>query len=72
MHLIGDVCLPSALLLDPMLFLRDLLVHSGVAPGRAEIAHGIEVIPSHLAEQVTQCSTQYLDTATRPLVRLGT
>jgi hypothetical protein len=48
------------------------LVHSGVASGRAEIAHGIEVIPSHLAEQVTQCSTQYLDTATRPLVRLGT
>ena len=72
MHLIGDVCLPSALLLDPMLFLRDLLVHSGVAPGRAEIAHGIEVIPRHFAEQVTHGSTQHLDTATRPLVRLGT
>jgi hypothetical protein len=48
------------------------LVHSGVAPGRAEIAHGIEVIPHHFAEQVTPCSTQHLDTATRPLVRLGT
>jgi hypothetical protein len=72
MHLIGEVRLPSALLLDPMLFLRDLLVHSRVAPRRAEIAHGIEVIPRYSAEQVTQCSTQHLDNATRPLVRLGT
>ena len=59
MHLIGDVCLPSALLLDPMLFLRDLLVHSGVAPGRAKIAHGIEVIRRHFAEQVAHGSTQH-------------
>jgi hypothetical protein len=59
MHLIGDMCLPSALLLDPMLFLRDLLVHSGVAPRRAEIAHRIEAIPRHFAEQVTHGSPQY-------------
>ena len=59
MHLIGDVCLPSALLLDPMLFLHDLLVHSGIAPGRAEIAHGIEVIPHYFAEQVTRGPTRH-------------
>jgi len=70
MHLIGEVRLLSALLLDPMLFLRDLLVHSGIAPGRAEIAHGIEVIPRHFAEQVTHGSTRYLDTPTRPLFRI--
>ena len=53
MHLIGDVCLPGALLLDSMLFLRDLLVHSGVTPGRTEITHGVEAIPRRFAEQVT-------------------
>jgi hypothetical protein len=69
MHLIGDVCLPSAFLLDPMLFLRDLLVHSGVAPGRAEITHWIEVIPRHFAEQVAHGSTQHPDTSASPLIR---
>lgn len=58
MHLIGDVCLPGALLLDSMLFLRDLLVHSGVTPGGTEITHGVEATPRGFAEQVTQLSPQ--------------
>lgn len=45
MHLIGEVRLPSPLLLDSMLFLHDLLVHSGVAPGCAEIAHESRLSP---------------------------
>jgi hypothetical protein len=50
-HLIGEVRFPDALLLDPMLLFHDLLVHSRVPSGCAEITHGVEAIPRRFAEK---------------------